>query len=112
MIAMDVIRTDIQDAIEKELADANERFPLFASMHEAAAVIAEEHDEAVESLNRCTLMYNTAWDFVKKNRTADALLCFNALLHEAENLASEACQVAAMCEKAIQSEGSRKNGKV
>ena len=105
---MDVIRNDIQAAISKELAGANEKFPMFTSLHEAAAVIAEEHDEAAESLNRCTLMYQTAWDMAKKNRTDDALLCFDALMHEAENLAIEACQVAAMCEKAVQSRGNFK----
>lgn len=100
---MDVIRTDIQDAIEKELAGANERFPLFASMHEAAAVVAEERDEASESLERMIYMFKCAWGYVKENRVADALTCLASMRHEAENLAIEACQIAAMCEKAAQS---------
>lgn len=100
---MDVIKDDIRDAIEKELCGANERFPLFASMHEAIAVIAEERDEATEALSHMRDIFDMAWRCVKSDNTFTAMECITRLKYEAENLAIEACQVAAMCEKAVQS---------
>lgn len=100
---MDVIKDDILDAIETELCGANERFPLFASMHEAIAVIAEELDEATDALSHMRDIFDMAWRCVKSDNTFTAMECITRLKYEAENLAIEACQVAAMCEKAVQS---------
>lgn len=99
---MDVIRDDIRDAIEKELCGANERFPLFASMHEAAAVIAEERDEAAEAMKTVCDHFDMAWRLIKNNSEL-SLQCITRMKFAAEELAVEACQVAAMCEKAVQS---------
>lgn len=98
---MNVIQDDIRDAIEKELVGANERFPLFASPHEAIAVIAEEVDEAADALVYVKDDLINAWGRVKND--LDALGIITKMKVEAENLAIEACQVAAMCEKAVQS---------
>jgi hypothetical protein len=100
---LNVIQDDIRDAIEKELCGANERFPLFASLHEAIAVIAEERDEAAAELDRLKMLFDCAWEHIKKDGQADALHCITMMKFTAESLAIEACQVAAMCEKAIQS---------
>ena len=43
---MNVCKDEIRDAIEHELVSANEIHPLFASLHEAYAVILEELEEA------------------------------------------------------------------
>ncbi len=106
---MDVIHDDIRDAIEKELTAAKERFPMFASVHEAIAVIAEECDEAQDALKDISKQYDMAWDAVKGNNPA-ALQCITRMRFAAEHLAIEACQVAAMCEKAVQSAEGWKNG--
>jgi hypothetical protein len=103
VICVDVIRDDIRDAIEKELCGANERFPLFASLHEAAAVIAEERDEAFIELDNAKRYFDKAWDCVKNDSQANALHFISRMKFAAENLAVEACQLAAMCEKAVQS---------
>ena len=100
---MNVIENEIRDAIEKELCGANERFPLFASAHEAIAVIAEERDEAHNELISVELFWKYAWDAVKANNLKSAYDFIARMKFAAERLAIEACQVAAMCEKAFQS---------
>lgn len=100
---MNVIRDDIRDAIEKELVGANERFPLFASPHEAIAVINEEYEEAAADLENVRDILAIAWRGTKRNNRAVTLSSIERLAYEAENLAIEACQIAAMCEKAVQS---------
>ena len=101
---MNVIRNDIRDAVEKELAAANERFPLFASLHEAIAVIAEEKEECDDALRQGVISnLLAAWCCTRRNETKQALEHLTRMKFKAEELAIEACQVAAMCEKAIQS---------
>ena len=101
---MNVILNDIRDAIEKELASAKERFPMFASMHEAIAVIAEEKEECDDALRQGVISnLLAAWCCVRRNETKQALDHLTRLKFKAEELAIEACQVAAMCEKAVQS---------
>lgn len=65
---MNVIANDIRDAIEKELIAANDRFPLFHSMHEAYAIISEEIDEAADELDSIKANQAMAWSAVKENR--------------------------------------------
>lgn len=100
---MDAIHDEIRDAVEKELEHANEMFPMFASYHEAIAVIAEERDEAADAMQTVREIFDTAWRGVKRDNDTVILSSLNRLMHEAEHLAVEACQIAAMCEKAIQS---------
>lgn len=100
---MNVITEEIKAAIQKELAGANERFPLFSSLHEAYAVISEEQDEAFDAMKHFSDMFMLFWKAVKQNNDPVAIDCIARAKHAAENLAIEACQVAAMCEKAIQS---------
>lgn len=99
---MNVIENDIHALIEKELRGANERFPLFASMHEAYAVISEERDEAALELDVMTGLLSSAWRKIKTNNP-DAMIYLRQMKRVAEKLAVEACQVAAMCEKVSQS---------
>ena len=108
---MNVIKDDIRDAIEKELCGANERFPLFASLHEAIAVIAEEKDEAHNEMISVELFWKYAWDAIKVNNEKSALDFIARMKFAAERLAIEACQVSAMCEKAYQSMKSKEDEK-
>lgn len=108
---MNVIKDEIRDAIEKELAGANEKFPLFGSMHEAIAVIAEERDEAADELLTFNNNMRSAWAHVKMNAdTSFVLRIITRMKFAAEALAIEACQMSAMCEKAIQSAAEWKEG--
>lgn len=108
---MNVIKDDIRDAIEKELCGANERFPLFSSLHEAIAVIAEEKDEARQEMISIDLFWKYAWDAIKVNNEKSALDFIARMKFAAERLAIEACQVAAMCEKTFQSCKSKEDKK-
>lgn len=109
---MNVIQEDIRDAIEKELCGANERFPLFASLHEGIAVIAEERDEAAEELEHLKDLFDMAWRAIKHDNMVVSLECITRMRFAAEHLAIEACQVAAMCEKAVQSAANWKDCEV
>ena len=106
---MNVITDEIKSAIQKELAGANERFPLFASLHEAAAVIFEEQNEAADALKHFNDMFLLFWKATKQNNVQVAIDCIARAKHAAENMAIEACQVAAMCEKAIQSQKAKED---
>lgn len=101
---MDVIKGNIYELVDKELNAANEKFPLFASSHEAYAVIFEKFDEAREELEDLNYLLDRFWLGVKQN-TAD-IVKNNQLegIHErAVRLAVEVIQVAAMARKAIMS---------
>jgi len=72
-------RQQILEAVNKELDNANKKFPKFNSYHEGYAVIHEELDEL--------------WDEVKKK----------SYIQEKYRLRNEAVQVAAMAIKFIES---------
>lgn len=101
---MNVIHNEIRDVIEKELVSACEKFPMFASLHEASAVIFEEYQEAREELEDCLRFFDLAWQQIRLNNSALALNHITRMKYASERLAIEACQMSAMCEKAIQSE--------
>ena len=42
---MNAIKSDVENLVQKELESANQRFPMFRSDHEGAAVILEEIEE-------------------------------------------------------------------
>lgn len=98
-------REIIQKLIEEELADANSKFPLFNSNHEACAVINEEIEEIGAEYGGVWEAYNAVWE----NTKADDSVQGNALKGRdaAIRLVQEAIQVAAMFQKAVTSEGAR-----
>ena len=48
---MNAVKQDVEKLVQKELKSANQRFPMFRSDHEGAAVILEEIEEAQEDMN-------------------------------------------------------------
>ena len=42
---MNAVKQDVEKLVQKELEPANQRFPMFRSDHEGAAVIFEEIEE-------------------------------------------------------------------
>lgn len=106
---MDVIHEDIKACIQKELNAANEKYPLFSSLHEAYAVMLEEYEESAEELEEVKKYLDLAWNQIRLNLNRNASSHIGRLALAAERLAIEACQLSAMAEKAIQSERSRKN---
>lgn len=101
---MNAIYDNIKDAVSKELTAANKNHPLFASLHEAYAVICEEVDEAREECDEVEKFMVMAWKQVRNNQPKLALEHISRVRDAAVRLAIEACQVAAMCDKAIMSE--------
>lgn len=108
---MNVCKNEIKDAIEAELVSANETHPPFASLHEAYAVILEELEEATDELMLCSKSIQKAWHCIKEDNIQGTLAHFARLKYRAERLAMEACQVAAMANKAEQSFAEKLEGK-
>ena len=105
---MNAIENDIRGIIDKELSSANQKFPMFASLHEASSVIFEEYQEALEELEDCLRFFDLAWQQIRLNNSALALSHITRMKYASERLAIEACQMSAMCEKAEISERTKK----
>lgn len=99
---VDAIKQKIYELTETELKAANEKFPLFASSHEAYAVIFEEFDEAREELEMVEYSLDKFWTEVKENESPEAKNKRLTRIYEnAVKLAVEAIQTAAMARKGI-----------
>jgi hypothetical protein len=94
---MNAIEKDINELVFKELNSANERFPLFTSEHQGYAVIKEEIEEVMDGMNLLLEIFSNAWSGIKKNEPVFEQV--RAVKEAAKNVAIEAVQVAAMCEK-------------
>lgn len=100
--SMDAIKQKIYELTEMELKAANEKFPLFASSHEAYAVIFEEFDEAREELEMVEYSIDQFWSDVKENSSEDVKNDRLTRIYEKSiDLAVEAIQTAAMARKGI-----------
>ena len=59
----------ISDLIEEELKEANEKFSLFQSMHEAYGVMREELEESNDDFKQIKEMILTKyWEFTKNDK--------------------------------------------
>lgn len=101
---MNAVTEDIRQAVGKELASANSKFPMFASLHEGYAVLKEEVEEAGEELSGVRKFLDYAWQFIRSDNRQLALEHVTRLRFAAQRLAEEAVQVAAMAQKMIDSE--------
>lgn len=100
--SMDAIKQKIYELTETELKAANEKFPLFASSHEAYAVIFEEFDEVREELETVEYSLDKFWTEVKENASPEIKNKRLTRIYEnAVKLAVEAIQTAAMARKGI-----------
>lgn len=98
----DVVKRDIFNLVEKELENANANFPLFASNHEAFAVLLEEVEEAKEEALNLEIITNNIWIGTKEGHSAEALHeQYTEAYRTAIRLAAEAVQCAAMARKGI-----------
>ena len=99
---VDAIKQKIYELTETELKAANEKFPLFASSHEAYAVIFEEFDEAREELEMVEYSLDKFWTEVKENESPEVKNKRLTRIYEnAVKLAVEAIQTAVMARKGI-----------
>lgn len=102
---MNAVKEDVEKLVHKELESANQRFPMFRSDHEGAAVIYEEIEEVECELSGVRRMFAGAWYSIKHDETDTSRIY--KLKIRALNLACEAIQVAAMAQKFIDSQKER-----
>lgn len=103
---MNAVKPDVENLVQKELKSANQRFPMFRSDHEGAAVILEEIEEAHSEMLDMELQYKSLWKTIKENFINTASYA-ELIFDDAINLACEAIQVAAMVQKLIDSQKER-----
>ena len=96
---MEKIKEALEPIVVEELARANEKFPQFASGHEGYAVIKEEVEEAGEEYQCMDSHLARMWILLRTNGDEEALECVLAVRDRAMDVAAEAIQVAAMCDK-------------
>lgn len=103
-----------QDAafmVNKELENANKNNPLFASDHEAWAVMLEEVEEVREVLEKIEKTMDTLWADIKANYSSGQDYDLDSLNTYALELMLEAVQVGAMARKATLSRAARGVGR-
>ncbi|MDE6020537.1 MAG: hypothetical protein K2H01_06050 [Ruminococcus sp.] len=100
---MNVCKNEISDAVEAELVAANEKYPPFASLHEAYAVVKEEFEEAKVEIDEYKKLMDDFWNCIKDDDIRGALELTAKMKHTGIRLAMEASQMAAMAIKAEQS---------
>ena len=99
---MNSVKQEVEKLVQKELESANQKFPVFHSDYEGAAVICEEIEEAEHELKEMQFEFKEMWRSIKLN-TGGTAFC-DAVLKRSLNLACEAIQVAAMAQKFIDSQ--------
>ena len=102
---MNAVKQDVEKLVQKELESANQRFPMFRSDHEGAAVIFEEIEEADDELKSIKSVFEELWYTVKSNESNEPWV--SRVMEYSVNLACEAIQVAAMAQKFIDSQKER-----
>ena len=103
---MNAVKSDVEKLVQKELESANQRFPMFRSDHEGAAVIVEEIDECKQETENLEIQFEALWSHVKADNKMSVITSARLKL-AAANLACEAIQVAAMAQKFIDSQKER-----
>lgn len=107
---MNTIKSDVEKLVQKELESTNQKFPMFHSDHEGAAVIVEEIEEAKEEIEELEDNFHNLWSLVKDNDTRSSEYA-GWVFASSVRLACEAIQVAAMAQKFIDGQKERENTK-
>lgn len=98
----------IEKLINEELQNANKKFPLFSSWHEAYAVILEEVEEAEEEVAVMSkIELESLWNNIRSKTSydTDKFMKIGIIRGHAVRAIEELIQVAAMCDKAAMSLG-------
>lgn len=103
---MNAVNEDVEKLVQKELKSANQRFPMFRSDHEGAAVILEEIEECKQEIENLEIQFEVLWSYVKADNKI-SVITSKRLKLTAANLACEAIQVAAMAQKFMDSKKER-----
>lgn len=90
-------RKEIEKLIDIELKEANEKYPLFHTPHEAYAVLLEEVEELEYDMEVIKEYMVSMWNNVKNDCDISAFK--DRIEFYAIGVIQEAIQVAAMCKK-------------
>ena len=103
---MNAVKSDVEKLVKKELESADQKFPIFHSVYEGAAVIFEEIEECKQEIENLEIQFEALWSHVKADNKMSVITSARLKL-TAANLACEAIQVAAMAQKFIDSQKER-----
>ena len=103
---MNAVKQEVEKLVQKELESANQKFPVFHSGHEGAAVILEEIEECKQEIENLEIQFESLWSHVKADNKMSVITSARLKL-TAANLACEAIQVAAMAQKFMDSQKER-----
>ena len=93
-----------------EKAFAIDKYPPFHSNHEAYAILLEELDESIESLESVKKNIADLWKMIRADWSNEEVISqFNKIAFEAKLTAGEVIQVYAVALKAIEQLGGKKN---
>ena len=94
---------DMEQAMDRELERANKLHPLFNSLHQSYGILAEEIAEAKEAFEETERMFDSFFMCVRKDNYSSANDNLEHIKKNALDCAAEMVQVAAMAQKAIDS---------
>ena len=100
---MEELLFDVRRAAAGEYERANKLHPLFHSLHEAYGVLAEEKTEAKEAFEETERMFDRFFMCMRKDNYSSANDYLAYIKKNAIDCAAEMVQVAAMAQKAIDS---------
>ena len=100
---MKELLNEVEQAVENELARANKQHPLFNSLHEEYGILAEEIAEAKEAFEETERMFDRFFMCMRKDDYSSANDYLTYIKKNAIDCAAEMVQVAAMAQKAIDS---------
>lgn len=87
------------DQVQKELDDANRKFPAFSSDHEGYAVLLEEFQELISDIQNARYHLDHTWDFTKKGNPVEIQRELQKMRTFLRKSYKELVQTAAMVEK-------------
>lgn len=100
---MKELLNEVEQAVENELARANKQHPLFNSLHQSYGILAEEIAEAKEAFEETEIMFDKFFMCMRKDDYSSVNDYLAYIKKNAIDCAAEMVQVAAMAQKAIDS---------
>lgn len=99
---MKELKKKVKTLIDDEFVRANEKYPLFVSEHEAAAVLLEELEECKEAVEQIEYYYEVFWACVKRDNYEEMAFYLENIYKWSQLACCEAIQVGAMAEKGLE----------